>query len=115
MKVIIIVGVIGALGGVARAGTPPAIEKFLKDQRGVYKLEAGEWKYATSPSAPDDEDHGCQTLLDKAKTDGVAPTLIVDVPFDTPDWKAGKHSIADLQAYCDHQKKSRAVAILENA
>lgn len=112
VKRIVAVGVIVAWASVAGAGTPPTIEKFLKDQSHIYSHDGGEWKYATSPWKPDHEEHGCQTLLDAAKKDGVASTLVVDVPFDTPDWKAGKHSIADLQAYCDHQKKSSAVSLL---
>jgi len=114
MKMIITAGVIAAFAAVASAGTPPKIEAFLKDQSHQYKLEGTEWKWTGSSTKPDDEDHGCQTLLDDAKKDGVSSTLVIDVPFNTPDWKAGKHSIADLQAYCDHQKKSYAVSLLAN-
>src|SRR6185295_9508625 len=84
---------------VASAGTPPSLEDFLSyGQYYSYDKETKEWKFGTTSV-------GCDASVRQATEDGVADTLVVDFPWDTPDWKKGPHTFKELKDYCARAKK----------
>lgn len=101
--------------GVAAAGTPPAIRELLETADGYYRQDATTkvWTFTGDQTiANDGYEYGCAAILAKAKKDGVADTLSVDVPFDTPLWPRGQHTVAELRTYCDHARRTAAVAMI---
>lgn len=101
-KMLVIAGVLGA-SQLATAGVPPALQHML-DYGRYYEQDAKtkEWKFnATSVS--------CEGDILEAKDAGVADDLKVDVAYDTPDFKAGKHTFKELQDYCEHARRSEAI------
>jgi hypothetical protein len=89
--------------GVAAAGTPTSLRPFL-DYGDYYDYDAAtkEWKF-TATSV------GCDSYVKEAQADGVADSLVVDVPYDTPDFSKGPHTFKELRTYCDRAKRAEAI------
>ena len=114
-KLLVVIGVLVAAVGVASAGTPPSIKAFFDHASNYWELDTktNQWLFVGDQGiSREDFEYGCAALLDKAKKDGVADTLAVDVPFDSPDWKKGQHTVADLKLYCDHARKMAGIATI---
>jgi hypothetical protein len=87
----------------AVAGTPPSLQPFLDyGNYYAYDDETKQWKFETSSME-------CQNYVTRATEDGVADTLVVEVPWDTPLWKKGPHTFKELKDYCAHARKADAV------
>jgi hypothetical protein len=107
------VGLIAAISGSAAAGTPPAIQSLLDHEESYYRQDSttNEWQFNPGATIGDeDSDYGCQVDLNHAAKDGVPDTLTVDVPFDTPDWSKGQHTVAELRSYCARAQRMAAIA-----
>jgi hypothetical protein len=96
-----------ALTSVVSAGTPPSVEKMLKHSSSFYKLDekTKQWVFIGGNYGLDE----CEAAAKDAATAGVADTLTVDVPFDSPDWDAGKHTVGELKALCNRAKRALKV------
>jgi hypothetical protein len=94
--------VLVALTGGARAGTPDTVKALLDQESFFYEFNepSQQWVFKGGGTASE----RCEEKVKEATKAGVADTLEVDVAFSTPDWKAGKHTFADLKALCARVK-----------
>ncbi len=89
----------------ARAGTPPSVATLVDKLSYVWSCSADGCTIRQSGS------FSCTTEMNAVTAAGVADSLTVDVPYDTPDFKKGPRSVKEIKALCKHAIASSGLAV----
>ena len=88
----------------ASAGTPPTVQKIIEwGKMWTWDESSKSWKWTA------EDRNYCAKNVQAAVDAGVADTLVVDVEYDTPEFKKGKVTFKQLKESCLHAERTSAV------
>lgn len=104
MKRVAIVLIFGIVS-VASAGVPPALQTIVDYGGNWYSLDkqTGEWNFIGNSVT-------CDERFAEAAADGVAETLVIDIPWNSPLGKPGPRTVKELKEYCLKAVKASTVS-----